>query len=133
MNKNATVDDLLQLLDRKIEDYRHLKFAVEAIVHPGKRPTNPSLPPTPPASAVNAATHARTGQSVGSAALAILRAANRPMHGLSELVPALERQGYRVSRHGLATTLLRTGQVVRTGRGTFAARELHERNGMAAA
>jgi len=54
-----------------------------------------------------------------AAALEILRAAGRPMHGLSEILPALEARGLVVSRYALAGNLMRTGAVERTGRGTF--------------
>jgi hypothetical protein len=110
MNKNTTIADVLTHLDQRIENLRGLKFGLEALVHAPAAPTDPNLPPTPPASAVNAATHARTGQSVATAAITILEAAQRPLHGLTEVVPALEAAGYRVSRNGLATTLLRTGR-----------------------
>jgi hypothetical protein len=43
------------------------------------------------------------------------------MHGLREIIPALESQGYRLKhRAGLATTLMRSGVVERTAPGTFA-------------
>jgi hypothetical protein len=43
------------------------------------------------------------------------------MHGGRELVPALEAQGHKVNNpNGLATTILRTGEVERTSPGTFA-------------
>jgi hypothetical protein len=43
------------------------------------------------------------------------------MHGLHEILPALQARGFVLrSRAGFATTLLRTGQVRRTAPGTFA-------------
>ena len=51
----------------------------------------------------------------------ILREAGRPMHGLTELLPALEARGIKVKHTaGLATILMRTGMVERTAPGTFA-------------
>ena len=123
MNRNTTLGELLKYLDAQIEAHRRAKFAIEALLHPPSGPTDPDLPPTPPASAVNAATLARTGRSVGAAAISVLEVARRPMHGLSEIVPELEAAGYRVSRGGLTTTLLRTGRIVRVGRGIYALRE----------
>ena len=132
MNKNNTIGDALRYLDQNIEKFRGLKFALEALIHPGQGPADPNRPPTPPASAVNAAAYARTGLGVATAAVAILEAAERPLHGLTEIVPALEAAGYRVSRHALATTLLRNARIVRVGRGTYALRERVERAGFAA-
>lgn len=59
--------------------------------------------------------------SIAAASLEILRQAGRPMHGLRELLPALEAMGLKVKhKAGLATILMRTGEVVRTSPGTFA-------------
>lgn len=120
MNKNTTIGEALKRLEKDIDDFRRVKFALEGLIQPGVSRTGPN---GLPASAVNASVHARTGQSVAVAALAILSAANRPLHGLTEIVPALEAQGFHVHPHGLATTLLRSGLIVRVGRGTFALRE----------
>jgi hypothetical protein len=125
MNRNTTIGDALKYLDQNIERFRSARFMLEALIH---GPDDPGKPPTPPASAVNAAVRVRTGLSVANAAIDILRAANRPMHALAEIVPALQAAGYKVHPHGLATTLLRTGQVVRVARGTFALREHGERD-----
>jgi hypothetical protein len=122
MNRNTTIGDALKYLDSSIERFRGLKFALEALITPSSAP-DPGRPPSPPASAINAAAYARTGQGVGAAAISILEAAQRPLHGLTEIVPALESAGYRVSRHALATTLLRTSRIVRVARGTYALRE----------
>jgi hypothetical protein len=70
-----------------------------------------------------AASRARRGKktTVGKAAVEILRASARPMHGIREIIPALESDGYKVKhKAGLATTLLRTGEIERTAPGTFA-------------
>jgi hypothetical protein len=58
--------------------------------------------------------------SIAQASIDILRAAGRPLHGLRELIPELEAQGVRIKhKSGLATTLMRTGEVERTAPGTF--------------
>jgi hypothetical protein len=58
--------------------------------------------------------------SVARAAIEMLARAQRPLHGMTEIVPHLQAEGYNVHAHGLATTLLRTGLVERVSRGTFA-------------
>jgi hypothetical protein len=59
--------------------------------------------------------------SIATAAIAILKAAGRPMHGQRELLPALEAQGIKIKHPaGLPTILLRTKRVERTSRGTYA-------------
>jgi hypothetical protein len=61
--------------------------------------------------------------TIAAASLEILRAAGRPLHGLREILPALEAQGIKIKhKAGLATVLMRTGEVERTSPGTFAVR-----------
>ena len=61
--------------------------------------------------------------TIAAASLEILRAAGRPLHGLREILPALEAQGIKIKhKAGLATVLMRTGEVDRTSPGTFAVR-----------
>ena len=61
------------------------------------------------------------GESVGSAVIAVLREVGRPMHGLGEIIPALEARGVMIkNKAGFATALLRTRKIVRTAPGTFA-------------
>lgn len=58
---------------------------------------------------------------IGAAAAEILRQTARPMHGLRELIPALEAQGHVIaSRAGFATLLLRNSEIERRAPGTFA-------------
>ncbi len=52
-------------------------------------------------------------------AIEIIRAAGRPLHGLREIVPALEARGFHIKKSGLPTTLMRSGGIERTAPGTF--------------
>jgi hypothetical protein len=60
------------------------------------------------------------GSTAVDAAVIIVREAGRPMHGLSEILPELERRGHHYShRASLASSLLKSGKFVRTAPGTF--------------
>ena len=97
MNRNTPIGDFVSLLKREIADRQALLATLEPLLTP------------PP----------RSG--VGRAAVEILREAGRPMHGLREIVPALEAKGFEFkTQAGFATTLLRTGYIRRTAPGTFA-------------
>jgi hypothetical protein len=99
MEREMTVRDFLALLRGEIAERQKLVTEMEARIAP-----SPGR---------------KSGQT--AAAVEILRTAGRPMHGLQELLPALEAQGYVIgSRAGFGTGLLRTGQIVRTAPGTFA-------------
>jgi len=114
---------------RKERDERNTAIAIlEALIAQGVSPSSPVTVAgvTPVITTVGGKKY-RAGKkgraSVASAALAILRAAGRPMHGLREIVPALEAQGYKLKhKAGLATTLMRSGDVERTSPGTFMAK-----------
>jgi uracil phosphoribosyltransferase len=100
MGRDTTIGELLALLKSEITDRKALVDKLESMVG--------AEPPT------------RT-KGLALAAVEILRAAGRPMHGLHEILPALQARGFVLrSRAGFATTLLRTGQVRRTAPGTFA-------------
>ena len=91
MDRNMTVGDLVSLLRREIEQRQSLLAELE--------------------SRLDAAPAVRR-KGAGLAAVEILRAAGRPMHGLGEILPALQTEGYELnSRAGFATLLLRTGKV----------------------
>lgn len=99
MDRNMTVGDLVSLLRREIEQRQSLLAELE--------------------SRIDAAPVTRK-KGAGVAAVEILRAAGRPMHGLGEILPQLQTSGYELaSKAGFATLLLRTGQVRRTAPGTF--------------
>jgi hypothetical protein len=104
MVQEMTVQALVCLLEREIEERRTLVAALRARMG--------GEPKAAPAAR-------RTG--VGAAVVAILREAGRPMHGLGEILPALNARGFEVSRRaGFASVVLRTGQTVRTAPGTYA-------------
>jgi hypothetical protein len=115
---------------RKERDERNTAIAIlEALIAQGVSPSSPvNVAGVTPITTVGVGGKKyRAGkkgrQSVASAALAILRAAGRPMHGLREIVPALEAQGYKLKHKAvLATTLMRSGDVERTAPGTFMAK-----------
>ena len=100
MDRQTSVGDFLSTLKREIEERQRLVSELEARVGAEPAPR-------------------KTGHT--HAAVEILREAGRPMHGLDEVLPALEAMGYRpVSRAGFGTGLLRTGKIIRTAPGTFA-------------
>jgi hypothetical protein len=115
VNDRTTIGDAKTDLRQRIANQQTALHILEALTAPMPRSTvGPSHTEGTPAR------KRRNNVGVGRAAIEILRRAGRPMHGLSEIVPALQAAGYHVHAHGLATTLLRTGLVERTGRGTFA-------------
>lgn len=98
MNREMSVGELLSELKREIADRQRLVDELEARV--GGEPAR------------------KTGMA--AAAIAILKDAGRPMHGLHEILPALQAKGFVVgSRAGFSTALLRTGSVERVAPGTF--------------
>jgi len=113
MNRGMSVSGVMLVLERDIAKKTALLKALVAIVPQAKtrkRAAKQSVTPKRP--------------SLGVAVVDILRAAHRPMHGLREILPALESRGYRVTdRPGLATTILRRPEVERTAPGTYAVRE----------
>jgi hypothetical protein len=117
MQRNMPVGAAIDLLRKEIAEKQSVLAALEAMVTAGTESTAHALP-------TNGAPKpgARRGKklSVARAGLEILKTAGRPMHGLREIVPALEAQGYKIKhRAGFATVLLRTNQVERTAPGTF--------------
>jgi hypothetical protein len=118
MNREMPIGAAIALLKKEIADRQSALSVLEALVAQG-------VQAGPSTTASGTAQRARRGGkklSVGKASVEILRAAGRPMHGGRELIPALEAQGYRIKHKGagMATTLLRTGEIERTSPGTFA-------------
>jgi hypothetical protein len=114
---------------RQVEDLQRLLIQLEAMT--ASSPSTTSTTSTtkqrkqgfPSGTPTSASTLRNRG--IGQAALEVLRQAGRPMHGLREVLPIIEQQGFHVrSRSGFATLLVRTGQVVRVAPGTFAFRGL---------
>src|ERR1700723_434599 len=104
MDREMTVQALMCLLEREIEERRALIGALKARMGDGPQPTR---------------TMRRMG--IGAAAVDVLREAGRPMHGLHEILPALKGRGFDVGRRGgFASVVLRTGQIERTAPGTYA-------------
>jgi hypothetical protein len=102
MNRDMTVGDLVSLLKREIAERQNLIRELEARARPSSAPGRP-----------------RGG--IATTAIDVLRDAGRPMHGLSELLPAIEARGVHIaSRAGFATSLLRTDKITRTAPGTYA-------------
>lgn len=98
MDRSTPVGDFLSLLRREIADRQVLVAKLESMLTPSPR--------------------TRTGLS--QAAVEILQKAGRPMHGLREILPALEARGFAVSKKGFATALIRSGRIRRIAPGTFA-------------
>ncbi len=122
MNAQTPIGVAITLLRKEIDERKTALSILEALVAQGVTALPAVANGAGPASRGGRRRGGRGGkQTVGQAAVAIMRAAGRPLHGLREIIPALEAQGYKIShRAGLATTLLRTGEVVRTSPGTFA-------------
>jgi hypothetical protein len=101
MDRETTIGDFVSLLKQEIAERQKLVDELESRV--GKEP------------------RATSRSGLGAEAIEILRAAGRPMHGLHELLPELERRGYTMrSRGNLAGALLSTKRITRTAPGTFA-------------
>lgn len=122
LSREMPIGAAIALLKKEIADRQSALFILEGLVAQGIQTA-----PVAAATANGLNTRGRKGKgklSLAKAGVEILRAAGRPMHGGRELVPALEAQGYKVKHpNGLATTLMRTGEVKRTDPGTFAYKE----------
>ena len=111
MNRETTIGDFVSLLKREIEERQTIIAALEARL--GSEPAIPAAP----------APRGKRSAGIGAAAVKILREVGRPMHGLGEILPALEARGFTVAhRAGFATTLMRTGEIDRVAPGTYAAK-----------
>src|SRR5579884_4313785 len=102
MDRDMSVGDLVSLLKQEIAERQKLVEQLRARLGETSTPRK---------------------SGVAAEAVEILRSAGRPMHGLREILPELQRRGFVPgSRAGFATALLRTGNVIRTAPGTFAYR-----------
>jgi hypothetical protein len=117
MRAEMPIATAIAILKKEIADKQAALSVLEGLVTQGAPSIN-----APSANGVTV--RARRGGkklAIGKAAVEILKTAGRPMHGIREVMPALEAQGYKIKhKAGLATTLLRTGEVERTAPGTFA-------------
>jgi hypothetical protein len=119
MRADMPIATVIAILKKEIADRQAALSVLEGLVAPGTPGVSPVATPTNGTGVRGK----RGGKklAIGKAAVEILRSAGRPMHGLREVMPALEAQGYKIKhKAGLATTLLRTGEVERTAPGTFA-------------
>ena len=124
VSPDMTVGALAATVRKEIEERKTFLAMLEAVMAQGVSPSTPytggSVVP------ITSAIKHRRGRggkkpSVAAASLEILRQAGRAMHGLRELLPAVEAQGLKVKhKAGFATTLMRTGRVDRVAPGTFA-------------
>lgn len=125
VDSGASIGSVIALLRKEIAERQTALYMLEALIAGGTSPASAAngvpLPPLPVAAASGPQRRKRPTQSIARAAVELLRATGRPMHGLREIIPALEAQGYKFKhKTGLATTLMRTGKVDRTAPGTFA-------------
>ena len=116
MNKSTTIGAALAALRKEVADRQSAMAILEALVATGASDAGHAEPGT--------SRRRRRGKTrpggVGQITIEIIRAAGRPLHGLREIVPALQARGLKPrSTAGLATTLLRTGAIERTAPGTF--------------
>ena len=113
MRTDMPIGTAIAMLKKEIAEKQAALSVLETLVANGSNAAAQGTGPRP--------RRGRPTQSVGAAAVDILKATGRPMHGLREILPALLDQGYKIKhRAGLATTLLRTGEIERTAPGTFA-------------
>ena len=126
VTEQVPIGTVMAMLRKRIEDMQSALAVLEALVAGGTE-TAPmeyvswTVPiPGPGSVEPTRKRRRRKRMSVGDAAVELLRAAGRPMHGLREIVPALLADGFKIANpSGLATSLMRTGLVVRTAPGTF--------------
>jgi hypothetical protein len=127
----AKAQDFVRLRPQYVEALKHeLAAARQAVVQAelrvveiqkaieGLRVGSPENPePTGPAKWDR---RRRGGNSIVSSALSILREGGRPMHALSEILPALEAKGHTgVQISNLYSMIMRSGHAVRTAPGPF--------------
>ncbi len=115
LHKNMPIGAAIAALKREVADRQSALAILEALL----APSGQSAPTTTNGTTRRRRKGKRRG---GSARLAveIIRAAGRPMHGLTEIIPALEARGLKFKNpSGLATALMRTGEIERTAPGTF--------------
>lgn len=113
MDQNIPVAVVVEQLKQEIAERQALVSKIESIASklaPAPA-SSPALPPPP------------SGRpwSIAEATIEILKNNNgKPMHGRSEIIPALELRGIKVKHPGsLATVLLRNKFIKRTAPGTF--------------
>ena len=107
----TTIGAVVTTLRREIDERKTLLAMLEAITATGA---------SAPAETIR---RRRNRSPIVVASLEILRDAGRPMHGLTELLPALEARGLKLAHPAsLATALMRSGEVDRPSPGTFAAK-----------
>ena len=110
MHSNMRIGAVIAQLRKEIADKQTALATLEALVAGNESP--------PESAPVKMPVERQYG--MGKAAVEILKAAGRPLHGRRELLPALEAKGFKVRTTHIATMLMRTKQVTRTAPGTFA-------------
>src|SRR5271166_5025820 len=124
VSADTPIGVLMTTLEKEIEERKTLVAMLRAVMATGVSPTTSFAASGGAVVPITSVTHRRRGgkkPSIAAASIEILRRAGRPMHGLREIMPALEAQGIRMRyKAGLATILIRTGEVERTAPGTFA-------------
>lgn len=119
VSPQTTIGVTMTMLRRELDERRTMLSMLEAITGRGAAPLITA--PDAPTATRPSRRHHDGRPSIAAAAEAILRSANRPMHGLREILPLLEAQGYHLAhRASLAGTLTRGRRIVRTAPGTFA-------------
>jgi hypothetical protein len=111
LHGQMSINAAIALLRKEIGDRQSALAMLEALIASGSNGA------TSVAAAIDKGGERQVG--MGKAAVEILAAAGRPMHGTSEIVPALAARGFVVKTRGLATMLLRTNKIERTAPGTF--------------
>jgi hypothetical protein len=113
MNRNTTIAEAIATLKRRAADQLTAVSMFEALIAPSAPRPDAAHPGT------RRRRRRREGSTIAEIAVEILREAQRPLHGGTELLAQLEARGVKVRPSGLATSLLRTGEIERVARGTF--------------
>jgi hypothetical protein len=128
INRNTPIGAAIATLKKEAADRQSAAAILEALIA-----TVTGEPTSPAEEGPRHRRRGKRGAGCGQAAIEIIRAAGRPLHGLTEILPALEARGYRIERSGLPTTLMRTKRIRRTAPGTFGLKDaLYASNDVAA-
>jgi hypothetical protein len=123
VSPETPISVVMTTLQKEIDERKSMLAMLQALVASGASPSAPFTNGGVGAPIITSGIRKRGSKrvgGVGAAAVQVVRAAGRPLHGLREIIPALEAQGYKIKhRAGLATTLLRTGALERVAPGTF--------------
>jgi hypothetical protein len=118
VNKNMTIAAAISALKKEAAERLSAASILEAVTASGVSEVGVSEP-APASNDGRRRTRRKRGEGAGRVAVEIIRNAGRPLHGLTEIVPALEARGIKIRSSGLPTCIMRTGQAIRVAPGTY--------------